>query len=242
MVKYCRLSLLQPCQHGCSEVAVRVNFSRSTFRLWFGVISAVVFACGGENFDKIRNIESAGETIICFGDSLTEGVGAAEGEDYPTVLSRLLASPVVNAGRRGDTTADALERLSAAVLSKNPRLVILLLGGNDFLRQRPREETRKNLEEIIQRVQAHGAMVAIAGLKLGLFTDEYSAMFEDTAKRSGALYIPQVLKGILSDSALRSDPIHPNGAGYRLMADRIAEKIKPLLERADRLKIALLAA
>jgi acyl-CoA hydrolase len=55
-----------------------------------GVISAVVFACGGENFDKIRNIDSAGETIICFGDSLTEGVGAAEGEDYPTVLSRLL--------------------------------------------------------------------------------------------------------------------------------------------------------
>ena len=47
-----------------------------------GVISAVVFACGGENFDKIRNIDSAGETIICFGDSLTEGVGAAEGEDY----------------------------------------------------------------------------------------------------------------------------------------------------------------
>ena len=128
------------------------------------------------------------------------------------------------------------------MLGKNPRLVILLLGGNDFLRQRPVQETRKNLEEIVQRVQARGAMVAIAGLKLGLFTDEYSAMFEDTAKRLGALYIPQVLKGILSDSALRSDPIHPNGAGYRLIADRMAEKIKPLLERSERLKIALLAA
>jgi len=67
-----------------------------------GVISAVVFACGGENFDKIRNIDSAGETIICFGDSLTEGVGAAEGEDYPTVLSRLLASLVANAGLRSN--------------------------------------------------------------------------------------------------------------------------------------------
>jgi len=105
-----------------------------------GVISAVVFACGGENFDKIRNIDSAGETIICFGDSLTEGVGGAEGEDYPTVLSRLLALPVVNAGRRGNTTAQALQRLANAVLDKNPRLVIILLGGNDFLRQLPRPD------------------------------------------------------------------------------------------------------
>jgi lysophospholipase L1-like esterase len=65
-----------------------------------GVISAVVFACAGETFDKIRNTDSPGETIICFGDSLTEGVGAAEGEDYPTVFSRLLASSVAKAGLR----------------------------------------------------------------------------------------------------------------------------------------------
>jgi acyl-CoA thioesterase-1 len=204
-------------------------------------LATVFFACGGENFDKIRNIGSTGETIICFGDSLTEGVGAGEGEDYPSALSRHLATPVVNAGRRGDTTADALERLSDAVLSKNPRLVILLLGGNDFLRQLPPVQTRKNLEEIVRQVQARGAMVAIAGLKLGWFTDEYGAMFEEMAAQSGALYIPQVLKGILSSSSLRSDPIHPNGAGYGLIADRIAEKIKPLLQRADRLRVANLA-
>jgi lysophospholipase L1-like esterase len=195
-------------------------------------------ACGGENFAQIRNIRSAGETIICFGDSLTEGVGAGEGEDYPSALSRQLVSPVVNAGRRGDTTADALQRLSGAVLSKNPRLVILLLGGNDLLRQRPRQETRKNLEEIVRRVQARGAIVAIVGIKLGLFTDEYAAVFEETARQFGALYIPGVMKGVLSDSKFRSDPIHPNGAGYRLIAERIAEKIKPLLREADRLRMA----
>jgi acyl-CoA thioesterase-1 len=198
-------------------------------------------ACGGENFAQIRNIRSPGETIICFGDSLTEGVGAGEGEDYPSVLSRQLASPVVNAGRRGDTTADALQRLSDTVLIKNPRLVILLLGGNDFLRQRPRQETRKNLEEIVRRVQARGAIVAIVGMRLGLFTDEYAAIFEETARQFGALYIPGAMKGILSDAKFRSDPIHPNGAGYRLIAQRIAEKIKPLLREADRLRIAKLA-
>ncbi len=192
-------------------------------------------ACGGDRFDSIRNIRSSGESIICFGDSLTEGVGAGSGEEYPTVLSRQLALPVINAGLRGDTSAQALERLSTSVLNKNPRLVIVLLGGNDFLRQVPRQETRKNLAEIVRRIQDAGAMVVVAGLRLGFFTDEYGPIFEETARQFGALYVGQVMKGILNDSSLRSDPIHPNGAGYRLIAERIAEKIMPLLREADRL-------
>ena len=187
--------------------------------------------------EKIQNIRSPGETIICFGDSLTEGVGAGEGEDYPSVLSRELVLPIINAGARGDTTALALQRIET-VLSQNPRLVIIFLGGNDFLRQVPREETRKNLEAIVRRIQGSGAMAAIAGMRLGLFTDEYAPIFEETADRFGALYIPAVMKGILSDAKLRSDPIHPNVAGYRLVAARIGEKIRPLLREADRLRTA----
>jgi lysophospholipase L1-like esterase len=90
-------------------------------------------------------------------------------------------------------------------------------------------------------VQARGAIVAIVGMRLGLFTDEYAAVFEETARQFGALYIPAVMKGILSDSKFRSDPIHPNGAGYRLIAERIAEKVKPLLREADRLRLANVA-
>ena len=209
--------------------------------LAIGFAAVLLSGCGSDDFEKIRNIRSSGEAIICFGDSLTEGVGAGSGEDYPAVLSRHLAVPVLNAGQRGDTTAQALERISDAVLSKHPRLVIVFLGGNDFLRQLPRQETRKNLEEIVRRVQAHGAMVAIAGMRLGLFTDEYAPVYEETARLLGALYIPGVMKGILSDAKLRSDPIHPNSAGYRLVAERIGEKIKPLLQEADRLRIASLA-
>ena len=69
------------------------------------------------------------------------------------------------------------------MLNKNPRLVIVLLGGNDFLRQVARQETQKNLKEIIRRIQDQGAMVVIAGMKLGLFTDEYSSIFEETARQ-----------------------------------------------------------
>jgi len=200
------------------------------------ILLTYLSGCGGERFDTIRNVRSAGETIICFGDSLTEGVGAEPGEEYPTVLSRLLGMRVLNAGHRGDTTARALERIHSSVVNRNPRLVILLLGGNDFLRQVPTRETRKNLKEIVRQIQDHGAMVAIAGIKLGLFTDEYGPIFEETAAEFGAIYIPQVMKGIFNDAKFRSDQIHPNSAGYRLIAERIAEKIKPLLDEADRLR------
>ena len=196
----------------------------------------IVSGCRGEQFDNIRNVASAGETIICFGDSLTEGVGAEPGEEYPTILSRLLGVRVLNAGHRGDTTARALERIHTSVVDKNPRLVILLLGGNDFLRQVPTGETRRNLKEIVRQIQAHGAMVAIAGIKLGFFTDEYGPIFDETAAEFGAIYIPQVMRGIFNDVKLRSDQIHPNSAGYRLIAERIAEKIKPLLDESDRLR------
>jgi len=97
----------------------------------------IIFGSRSQRFDTIRNIGSVGETIVCFGDSPTEGVGAQPADAYPTVLSRLLGVRVLNAGRRGDTTAQALERIHGAVLSKNPRLVILLLGGNDFYVKSP---------------------------------------------------------------------------------------------------------
>lgn len=187
----------------------------------------------GGDFSAIRNLGSVGKNIICFGDSLTEGVGAGTGKSYPSLLSEGLQRQVINAGRRGDTTAAGLARLRGDVLEKDPRLVIVLFGGNDFLRRIPLEQTRKNLEEIIRRIQDQGAMVALVGLKLGLFSDGYSPLYKGIAKQYGALLVPNVLKGVLSDPRLKSDTIHPNGAGYAVMAERILERVKPLLQAAD---------
>ena len=190
----------------------------------------------GASFSDIRNLGSRGESVVCFGDSLTEGVGAGSGEDYPSILAREIAQPVINAGRRGDTSADGLARLDREALERNPRLVIVLFGGNDFLRKIPLSETRMNLAAIVERIHERGAMAAVAGLRLGLFADEYGPMFREIAEKNGALYIPEVLRGILNDPSLKSDAVHPNGAGYRLMAARIAERVKPLLETADQMR------
>lgn len=202
---------------------------------WLLLIGILPSACDrGGSFSDIRNLQSRGQSVICFGDSLTEGVGAGNSEDYPSVLARRLQVPIINAGRRGDTSADGLTRLEQDVLARNPRLVIVLFGGNDFLRQVPLSETKKNLAAIVQRIQERGAMVALVGMRLGLFTDEYGPIYEEIAKQQGVLYIPEVLKGILSDPRLKSDSIHPNSAGYQLMAERILEQVKPLLEEANR--------
>jgi acyl-CoA thioesterase-1 len=199
------------------------------------IIGFLFLACErGVDYGSVRNLGSPGKIVIAFGDSLTEGVGAGEGEDYPSLLARGLQQPVINAGRRGDTTARGLARLEKDVLERNPRLVIVLFGGNDFLRRLPLARARKNLEEIIKRIQQHGAMVVLVGMRLGLFTDDYGPIYKKLAKQYGALLVPRALKGILSDPKLKSDSIHPNSAGYRLMAERILKKIGPLLQEADR--------
>ena len=110
------------------------------------------------------------------------------------------------------------------VLSQNPRLVIVLLGGNDHLRRSPLEETRKNLEAIVEAVRRQGAGVALIS-PLG----KYDAAYKSIAKKHGCIFIPSILKDILNNPKYKSDYIHPNSRGYKIMAERIFEEIKPYL-------------
>lgn len=183
-------------------------------------------ACG----TKVANIDSTGKNIICFGDSLTEGYGAKPGEDYPTVLAKLLNQPVINAGVSGNTTRQALERLQTAVLNKDPRLVIVQFGGNDFFRKIPKNETRDNLEQIVLKIQEKGAMVAIAGVRIGLLVDEYDEVFEQVAGDRKCIYISNIVKDIFTDPSKKSDEVHPNNQGYAIIAQRIYKKIKPYVK------------
>src|SRR5687768_13408228 len=95
-------------------------------------------------YSRVANLDSGGTSIIAFGDSLTAGYGAQEGEAYPARLAARLSVPVVNAGVSGDTTESALDRIQNDVLSANPRIVIIGLGGNDFLRGMPISTTEAN--------------------------------------------------------------------------------------------------
>jgi lysophospholipase L1-like esterase len=172
---------------------------------------------------------TSGERIIAFGDSLVEGRGATPGKDFVAQLARRLGTPIENAGRSGDTTASALARLDRDVLARNPRVVIVLLGGNDFLRRVPTDETFRNLSTIVDRIRRRGAAVVLVGVSVGLLADSYGDEYERLARRASAGLVPDVLDGILGRSDRMSDAIHPNDDGYRLMAERIEPAIRELL-------------
>jgi lysophospholipase L1-like esterase len=82
---------------------------------------------------NVRNLDSHGANVIAFGDSLTAGYGASAGEDYPTRVAAATGIAIINAGVSGDTTEGALARLDTDVLAHDPRIVIIGLGGNDYL-------------------------------------------------------------------------------------------------------------
>ena len=83
---------------------------------------------------EIKNLDSRGKNIVCFGDSITFGYGVGQGEDYPSILRKMVDTPVINAGLDGDTSSEALSRFQTDVLDKNPLLVIIEFSGNDFLK------------------------------------------------------------------------------------------------------------
>jgi len=195
---------------------------KSSFQIILLVLMLLVCGCAKQ---EVVNLGARGENIICFGDSVTFGYGANPGEDYPTALAKLVKLPVLNAGISGDTTTEALKRLDTDVLDKNPRLVIVEFCGNDFLKKVPRDTTVNNLAEIITRIQAKGAMVALVDISAGMFFQEYRRAFKKLAHQKKAIFIPAVLSKIITNPSMKSDFLHPNGRGYKIVANRIHQAI-----------------
>ncbi|OGY23391.1 MAG: hypothetical protein A2172_04145 [Candidatus Woykebacteria bacterium RBG_13_40_15] len=178
---------------------------------------------------SVQKVQKAGP-VIFFGNSLTAGVGAEQGEDFPTLVAKELnLTNVINAGVSGDTTTTGLARLKTDVLDKSPSLVVIELSGNDFLRQVPASETIKNLDSIVSQTHESGAAVLLIHIKFPLKDSEYQTGFKQIAKKYKAAVLWNALDGIEGNPQLMADDIHPNAVGYKILAERVAKAIKPLL-------------
>lgn len=175
--------------------------------------------------NQIAPTQSGAEIIICFGDSLTFGTGASKGMDYPSQLAKMIGRQVINKGVPGDTTASALGRLKRDVLSKNPAIVLITLGGNDLKNGVSRDIAFGNLKQIVQTIQKQGAKVIIGGLSFPGMDRGFGKGYEDLARQTGALLIPDIFTAIAGNPVLMSDPIHPNNSGYRIIARRFSTAI-----------------
>lgn len=181
----------------------------------------------------VRNAHSTGTSIVAFGDSLVQGVGAPDGGDWPSLVSARIGLPIINLGKSGDTTRDALARLDQ-VLAEDPRIVLLLIGGNDFLRRIPIDETFQNIETIVRRIQEHGAAVIVLGVRGGIVGDPFSERYEEIAEKYQTGYVSNVLAGLVGKTEFMSDTIHPNAIGYQRIADRVEKEIVRVLKQASR--------
>ena len=171
--------------------------------------------------------------IVAFGDSLVEGIGASHANDWVSLLSNRYAVPLINQGKKEDTTRSAQARLEHDVLHHDPLLVILLLGGNDIIFRIPKKETFSNLGTMIDRIQTHGAGVLLVGVRGGILADAFEGHFQDLAEKKTIPFIANVLEGILDDTRLMSDQLHPNDAGYRMIADRIEASLSLAIQQLD---------
>ena len=172
--------------------------------------------------------------VLVLGDSLSFGTGAKEGEDYPTILAQTTGWKMINAGVPGNTSAGGLERLPLLLTEHQPQLLIVELGGNDFLHQLPPDQTEANLKAILSLAKAQHiqtVLVAIPELNalraaVGNLTDH--AMYERIAKETATPVIADVFSDVLSDRALKSDQIHPNATGYSKVSVKLYESLKEL--------------
>jgi acyl-CoA thioesterase I len=204
-----------------------------------GLVARTLF-CAALALLSFGVTEARGErVIVALGDSLTAGLGVAADEAYPARLEARLqqegyAYRMVNAGVSGDTTAGGLRRVDW-VLRAKPDIVIVALGANDGLRGQSPQAMRDNLAAIVARLQAGGARVLLAGMRLppnygAEYTTDFRAIFPEVARSARVAFVPFLLDGVAADARLNQpDGIHPTAAGHQVIADRLWPYLRPLL-------------
>jgi lysophospholipase L1-like esterase len=164
--------------------------------------------------------------VLAFGDSLTYGTGAAQNESYPAQLELLIQRKVIAAGVPGETSAEALARLPAVLDEHAPRLLLLCIGGNDFLRRLGNAQAAANVRAMVKLARSRGIDVLVIGtpepsLRLAP-PDFYAAIAEEYH----VPYEGSALADVLGERSLKSDTVHPNALGYRVIAERVAARLK----------------
>lgn len=212
------------------------------------------FAGRGEPGDDIRDERADARAveaqerrrIVFLGTSLTAGFGLLRAnEPFPARIQARIDSTglpyrVVNAGRSGDTSADARRRMVSVLAGGPIDVLVLELGANDGLRGIPPAELARNLEGVVRRVRERNPDVAI--LVLGMeappsrdpsYRQAFRAVFPDVAGRHDATLVPFVLEDVVGrEDRVQADGIHPNVGGHRMIAERVWDHLLPVLHES----------
>ena len=172
--------------------------------------------------------------VLVLGDSISAGYGLPREQSWVAQVAPLTGWQWVNGGVSGDTTQQGRARLPALLEEHRPAVVVIELGGNDMLRRLPVAETVKSLDGMIADIRAAGARPvlmaipapSVAGAAFGSLSD--ADIYGEIAKRQKIPLIDEVVSDVLSKSDWKLDQLHPNAAGHRELAARVADKLRRL--------------
>jgi acyl-CoA thioesterase-1 len=224
---------------------MKFNLFRFLF-LFF--LTALVVSCKEKATEAPNASEAQTETqvsgkIVAFGDSLTAGLGLPLAESYPAFLQKLLDEDgfhyeVVNAGVSGDTTTGGLQRINWTLDAGDVKVVILELGGNDILRGIEIDLLKKNLAQMIERIQSRGVTVILAGIEAPTnsgpeYREEVHRAYRELADQYKVSFIPFFLEGIVGkESLIQEDGTHLTKEGNQFLARNVYKILRPLLGQA----------
>ena len=186
-----------------------------------------------------RVVFDAKRPIACLGDSVTSGILPDPG--YPGALASMVRVPVLNFGRSGMASDMGLE-IFKQVLDAHPQIVVLELGGHDFLKGHSRKQTKANLQQMIHRSRDAGAEVILIEIPRGFIIDPFSGLerelayeedvplISDAAIRQLVVWSPVCPPGMwFPESRLSDDGIHSNAKGSQALASFVAEALRKTL-------------
>ena len=198
--------------------------ARHRLTLLFSLIAALLLAACGQP-PALLPIPPNG-TIVAFGDSLTQGVGVQPDDSYPAELARLSGRRVINAGVSGETTAQGRARLPGVLDRHQPKLLILLEGGNDILRNIPAADIRANLDAMIRQARDRGIQVVLVGVPEKNPFSGVAPWYPEIAVQHGLAFEEDTLGSLLKTPSMKSDAIHLNREGYRRLAVALHELLQ----------------
>lgn len=179
-------------------------------------------------------------TLLVYGDSLSAGYQLPTEKSWPVLLgqewkSQGLDLHIVNASVSGETTQGGLARLSQALQTHVPDWVLLELGANDGLRGLPPSLTRKNLDQMLQRIQQQGARALLIQIRIppnygARYIRQFESIYPELAEQHQVPLLPFFMEPIITDPALLlTDGLHPNARGQEKIRDQLAPILTPLL-------------
>lgn len=186
-------------------------------------LSGCLFSCSPST--SINKLQQS-DVIVAFGDSLTLGQGVTKSQSYPAVLAKLIGLTVINAGKSGEVTDSGLLRLPKVLNEHQPKLVVLLEGGNDVLQNLPMHQLKTNLTKMIGLIRQTGAEVLLVSVPAkSLFSGSLDLYSELEDELLVALE-DDIVSELIRKPSRKSDYIHFNSKGYNELAHAIYKALQ----------------